>query len=149
MPEDVDSLFVRYRKLRGITQQQLADALGVTVHTVSNWEVGRTEPKLSPRQYRILLNQLRIRPEQLPDYFGPQPTSGTNSKLKELREKAGLSYEELARQLTFGSEGVTEDDIRFWEEGAPQPLLSIPQTAALCQALDIDFEQLQQIFAAD
>lgn len=31
----------------GLTQVQLADAIGVTPLTISNWELGKTEPSLS------------------------------------------------------------------------------------------------------
>ena len=34
----------RRRKALGLTQQQLATALGVSVSTVANWEAGRYEP---------------------------------------------------------------------------------------------------------
>ena len=35
-----------YRKQNNLTQQQLADRLGVTHQTVSNWENGRSMPNL-------------------------------------------------------------------------------------------------------
>lgn len=35
------------RAAKGIKQQQVADALGVTTATVSHWENGKTEPLLS------------------------------------------------------------------------------------------------------
>lgn len=35
------------RKTRGLTQQQLADALGVQRATISNYEIGRREPSIS------------------------------------------------------------------------------------------------------
>jgi transcriptional regulator with XRE-family HTH domain len=34
----------KVRSEKGWTQQELADALGVTVQTVRNWESGRTHP---------------------------------------------------------------------------------------------------------
>ncbi len=34
------------RTLKGITQKQLADEIGVKNYTVGNWEQGRTEPNL-------------------------------------------------------------------------------------------------------
>jgi DNA-binding XRE family transcriptional regulator len=35
---------MRLRKRLGLTQKQVADAVGVTDQTVSNWEAGRFEP---------------------------------------------------------------------------------------------------------
>ena len=36
-----------YRKRMGLTQEQLAERLGITLGTVSKWERGSSEPDLS------------------------------------------------------------------------------------------------------
>ncbi|MEO0409403.1 MAG: helix-turn-helix transcriptional regulator [Cyanobacteria bacterium P01_A01_bin.135] len=59
------------RQSRHLTQKQIADALGITVQTVSNWEVGRAEPKLTIRQFKALLQILDCSVEELPDEFKP------------------------------------------------------------------------------
>lgn len=72
------SALMRLRTLRFVTQKELADALGVTVNTVSNWESGRSIPRLTPFQYKTLLRTLEITSDELPDHFGP-----TNNMTKE------------------------------------------------------------------
>jgi transcriptional regulator with XRE-family HTH domain len=65
-----ESALVRLRRVRGLTQKQVADALGITVQTVSNWEVGRAEPKLTIRQFKMLLEVLQCSANELPDDLG-------------------------------------------------------------------------------
>jgi DNA-binding transcriptional regulator YiaG len=64
------SPLMRLRVQRFMTQKQLAEALGVTEATVSNWEAGRSVPKLTPVQYKKLLEILQITSAELPDQFG-------------------------------------------------------------------------------
>ena len=135
------SLLVKLRSVRGISQEKLADALGVTKHTVSNWEVGRSIPKLTPKQYKTLLKVLYITSDQLPDNFGPQGEGGT-SLLRQLRELAGLTESDLARELSIQGNPVSSESVVNWEQTGELPSLSIFQLAALCDALGISARQL-------
>ena len=47
MTNDIGKKLQQLRKGRGLTQQQLADKMGVTRATISNYEVGRRAPHLS------------------------------------------------------------------------------------------------------
>lgn len=68
---------MRLRTLRRVSQQKLADALGVSRQTISAWENGHQTPLLTISQVRILCKELGITFEQLPDNFGPQPIHDT------------------------------------------------------------------------
>ncbi len=50
------------RRRKGWTQSDLAQRLGVSVNTVSNWEKG-AEPRA--RMFRRLCDELGVRPEEL------------------------------------------------------------------------------------
>lgn len=65
------SPLVALREKVGLTQEALADALGVTDHTVRNWEKGRAEPRLTISQTKILCRVLQCSLEDLPDSFYP------------------------------------------------------------------------------
>lgn len=68
MPSD-DNWLTMKRKEFGITQAQLAEALGVTDRTILNWERGHHEPRLSIRQVKIVCRLFQCSLEQLPDNF--------------------------------------------------------------------------------
>ena len=55
------------RESLNLTQQQVADELGVTVTTVKNWEAGRHIPKLYLPQTKALCDLLRLSLDELVD----------------------------------------------------------------------------------
>ncbi|MEM9807963.1 MAG: helix-turn-helix domain-containing protein [Cyanobacteria bacterium P01_D01_bin.56] len=63
------SELVLRRKELDLTQQDIADAVGATVRTVSYWEQGSHVPKLTPMQAAKLCKLLRWTIEDLADYF--------------------------------------------------------------------------------
>lgn len=70
------SALKKLRVLQNLTQQDLADALGVSIETVSNWERGKTIPTLTIPQFKTLLRMLKVTPEELPDDFGAIEETG-------------------------------------------------------------------------
>lgn len=67
--ESSGKALVELRKKAGVTQKAVADALGVTDHTVRNWEKGREEPRLFIWQVKTLCNLYKCSLEDLPDRF--------------------------------------------------------------------------------
>ena len=53
------------RKQLKLTQRQVAQAVGVTDQTVSNWEVGIYKPRLTPAQTLALCHVLECSLEEL------------------------------------------------------------------------------------
>jgi DNA-binding XRE family transcriptional regulator len=66
-----ESPLVALRSKVGLTQEELAFQLGVTDHTVRNWEKGRSEAKLTLRQIKKLCELLQCSVQDLPDTFSP------------------------------------------------------------------------------
>jgi DNA-binding XRE family transcriptional regulator len=75
MVKDTQSPLAMLRTLRFMTQNDLAEAIGVSETTIRNWEKGRATPQLTPKQTKALCNALHITLEQLPDNFDPQHVS--------------------------------------------------------------------------
>src|SRR4030042_2027433 len=60
---DVGETLVRYRKLRGLTQAQLAEKVGVTRYLIAHCEKGRTH--LTDELIVRLATALRVTPDDL------------------------------------------------------------------------------------
>lgn len=105
-PKTVGEHIKRYRSIHGLTQKQAAQAIGVDVFTVLNWEKGRTEPPVQVvRAIRRFLG------------YDPYPAPQTLSeRLLALRRGMGWSIREAAEHL-----GVDEGTWRAWERGCVVP----------------------------
>lgn len=80
MKIDVGSKIKTLRKGRGLTQEQLADNLGITRATVSNYEVGRRYPHISELKRIAQYFGVGI------DYFGVVPTDEVFDLLSRARD---------------------------------------------------------------
>jgi len=69
--ENEQSTFVNRRKELGLTQEDIAKALGVTPRTVIYWENGHHEPKLTINQIKQLCRLMKWSIEEVPERFGP------------------------------------------------------------------------------
>lgn len=67
--EKVNFSLVELRKRAGVTQKEVADALGVSDHTIRNWEKGRAEAELQLWQVKALCQILGCSLDELPDRF--------------------------------------------------------------------------------
>lgn len=57
------------RKRANLSQEQLAQALGVTDHTYRNWLKGRSKPELSIEMVKTLCKVLGVELDELPNDF--------------------------------------------------------------------------------
>ena len=64
--------------MRGITQKEIAQTLGVTRHTVSNWTTGKTPARLTLEEWDKLAQLLGTSIDKLPRSFAPQPIEKTS-----------------------------------------------------------------------
>ena len=80
------------RKTRGLTQQQLADKLGIQRATISNYEIGRRSPHL--KELEKIANELGVTME----YFavGSSTSYDLISRAKMLFENEEISAQEKA-----------------------------------------------------
>ncbi len=66
-----ESPLKRRREELGLTQRDIALALGKTDQTISNWETGIYEPKMTPREFKKLCAVLNWSLADIPEDFGP------------------------------------------------------------------------------
>lgn len=68
---NMESDLVVLRIEAGLTQRDIAAALGVSEQTVRNWEQGKHDPRLTIPQVKKLCRLLKKSLDELPDSFGP------------------------------------------------------------------------------
>jgi DNA-binding transcriptional regulator YiaG len=117
LPEGGDLIgkFKRLRSSLGLTQEQLAQKLGIDESTVAGWERGENLPVGS---YRKLVEDFVAGNGFPADFAGPASAEKTFSarKIIALRKKLGLTKAALARQI-----GVNVNTLWRWERGDRKP----------------------------
>jgi len=117
LPEGGDLIekFKRVRLSLGLTQEQLAQKLGIDESTIAGWERGENTPVGS---YRTLVENFVAGDGFLPKRPGtPSAKSKLSSRtIAALRKKLGLTKAALARQI-----GVNVNTLWRWERGDRRP----------------------------
>ncbi len=102
-PRDLSTLGNHLKRCRldqGLYQKEVAEQLGVCVHTVRNWESGQTAPGI--RHWRAIIRFLGYDPHPAPRTLG--------ERIFAARRQLGMTYRELGVVL-----GVPADAARGWE----------------------------------
>jgi DNA-binding transcriptional regulator YiaG len=73
-PRRMKQTIQQLREDRGESRSDLAEALGVTVQAVTEWETGRTEPRMS--QLQVLTEHFGVRDDQIELKPGRPPSIG-------------------------------------------------------------------------
>ncbi len=105
-PSSLGEHLIKRRMEAGLYQREVAVRLGVTLHTVLNWEKGWTEPEA--RHWPKIIGFLGC---------DPQPESAALGGRLQARYRAlGLSRKEAGRRL-----GIDENSLKAYEDGACEP----------------------------
>lgn len=71
IPKSNESPLKLRREELGLTQRDIGQVLGKTDQTISNWETGIYEPKMTPREFKRLCEILGWSLDDIPEDFGP------------------------------------------------------------------------------
>ena len=124
----MDAIRDKRREL-GMTQEQLAQKLGVTQGAVNKWETSECCPKSS----RLKAGLHCGRTAALRRRSGERRVRGID--LKRIREKRGLTQKELAERV-----GATQQAVSQWESGANA--FSVDMLIKLAGVLDCSADEI-------
>lgn len=96
---DIGRAIKELRQKRGITQEELADALRVSVQTISRWENGANAPDLS------MLPQLAVYFSVTTDYLLGVERNETMAKLIKTTETFELASKQEAEEMVLKFKG--------------------------------------------
>lgn len=119
----IGSNIKRYRKLKGLTQKELANKVGLSIVTIQKYETGKREPKniiikniadaLNISSVDLYKENKDINFEESIKYKNIETISmDTNidliAMIKKFREESGITYKDLAKKIGV-SKSVLED----------------------------------------
>lgn len=132
------------RKKKGLTQQQIADKIGVNRGSYSNWEKGKREPSFENLSMLACIFDVSI-DFLLSEYLEISKEAYLKLKeekknlfsvrLKELRLKKGLTQTELGEKV-----GVKQSTFTNWENGKREP--SYENLVKLADLLEVSLDSL-------
>ena len=88
-------------------QKEIAEQIGVTTDTITNWELNRTRPVI--RCYPAIIEFL--------GYVPFSPGASFAERIKAHRMLRGLTQRQLAQEL-----GVDPTTVHKWDAGTSQPM---------------------------
>lgn len=141
-------LLRKQRGLREMTQEELANAIGVRQNTISAWEYGKAHPhpETLEETIRILAVNFKLHPEQikatLPENFREprwKPRHPLGRLVRKCRHEQGMSIRAFAEKWEVGEDVI----YRMEWTGRVIPLCSIPFWS---EALGRDPRWLQENF---
>ena len=94
----------KLRRERDMTQEQLADSLGITANAVSQWECDRTAPDIS--QLPILANLFETTIDALFEYDDASKKADVEKFFRQIREE--LPNDAMDERLRLGKEYVAK-----------------------------------------
>ena len=132
------------RKKRGLTQEQIADEIGVNRGSYTNWENGKREPSFENLSMLacifdvsidfLLSEYLEVSKERYLK-FKKEKKKVFSERLKELRLKKGLTQTELGEKV-----GVKQSTFTNWENGKREP--SYENLVKLADLLEVSLDSL-------
>jgi len=134
---DDKTLIRSWREAKGLSQQQMADLIGVSYVTISRWETGKSKPYAD--NLNAIANKFGISFEQF--MLGPQRAvdvtkifnDGIIKHLNEHANRLGLSKEDLILNLIlyfFWNEGHLPDNMND-VRGTYNAMQANPETPAI------------------
>ena len=147
MPVENNQLtLANLRKKVGLTQRQLADAMGVTNKSISAWERRVAEPHLTIAQTKQLMDILQCSFEDLivatskAQVCTQKYTSQLDKEpltLGKLRQRANLTQRQLADILD-----ITIKTVSSWERGVVEPRLTFAEAKKMMEVIQCSYEEL-------
>lgn len=104
------SRITELRRIKNVTQSELARAIGVSVVAVSKWETGKTSPSANSLEKMAVF--FNCDKEEIMNWR----TDSSENKIRELREKSGMTQREFA--VAIGADYAT---VNRWEKGKTNP----------------------------